>query len=171
MEAVTGYEVEVLTAAHERSGFDCGIEPLNRYLMQQAGQDIRRDVARVYVLLPIGQVNVVGYYTLATTSMEVSSLPVEQTKKLPRYPQVPAILIGRLALDKQLKGKRLGEHLLMDALAKAVAVSERVAAFAVVVDAKDEAAKGFYRRYGFLSLTGYEQRLFLPMKTIQSVFG
>lgn len=171
MEAATGYEVEVLAAAHERSGFDCGIEVLNRYLMQQAGQDMRRDVARVYVLLPVGRVNVAGYYTLASTSMELSGLPVEQTKKLPRYPQVPAILIGRLALDKQFKWKRLGEYLLMDALTKALAVSERVAAFAVVVDAKDEVAKGFYQRYGFLSLTGYEQRLFLPMKTIQSVLG
>jgi len=171
MDAAAGYEVQLLSAGHERAGFDCGIEVLNRYLIQQAGQDMRRDVARIYVLVPNEQTEAVGYYTLASTSLELSGLPVEAAKKLPRYPQVPAILIGRLALDKRLKGKKLGEYLLLDALAKSLAASERVAAFAVVVDAKDEVAKGFYQRYGFLPLVGHEQRLFLPMKTIQSVLG
>lgn len=89
--------------------------------------------------------------------------------KLPRYPVVPATLIGRLAVDKRFRGKGTGELLLMDALARCLEVSKLVASAAVIVDAKDERAKGFYIKYGFMELPGADKRLFIPIGTVEAM--
>jgi predicted GNAT family N-acyltransferase len=92
-------------------------------------------------------------------------------KKLPKYPLVPATLLGRLAVDVRLRGKGAGEHLLMDALRRALEASREVASVAVVVDAKDDSAVSFYRRYGFIGFADQPRRLFLPMAVIEKPFG
>jgi GNAT superfamily N-acetyltransferase len=89
---------------------------------------------------------------------------------LPRYPQLPATLLGRLAVDQGMKGRGLGEFLLMDALRRSLEASARIAAMAVLVDAKDDAAHAFYRHFGFLPLHEQPRRLFLPMKNVAGLF-
>jgi GNAT superfamily N-acetyltransferase len=160
------YRFEPLGAHHNRADFSCGVEALDRYFRQRAGQDQRRGLAVPYVLIdPAGGV-VLGYYTLSTLSILVESLPDEVTRKLRRYQALPAILIGRLAVDERYRGRSLGELLLMDALYRGLAISRQIGAMAVVVDAKDDAARAFYERYGFIRFVDHDYRLFLPMATI-----
>ena len=164
------YRIEALGKQHDRKAFSCGVEPLDRYLKEQAGQDARKRVAAPFVLCP-GQGNtVVGYYTLSSLSVDVGDWPEDVARKLPRYPVVPATLLGRLAVDRSLRGKGAGEHLLIDALRRSLEASREVASAAVVVDAKDEDAAAFYGRYGFVKFADAPRRLFLQMSTIAELF-
>ena len=165
------YRVEVLTRQHDRKAFSCGVEPLDRYLKEQARQDARKRVAAPFVLCEGASNKVLGYYTLSALSIGVGAWPDDVARRLPRYPVVPATLLGRLAVDRHLRGKRMGEHLLMDALHRALLASRDVASVAVVVDAKDDAALAFYRRYGFIPFADLPNRLFLPMGTIEQLFA
>lgn len=167
----TDYRVETLGRQHDRSGFSCGVEPLDRYLREQAGQDARRRVAAPFVLCEGKSNAVLGYYTLSALSVDVGAWPEDVARKLPRYPVVPATLLGRLAVDGRLRGKGMGEYLLMDALRRALIASRQVAAFAVIVDAKDASVAAFYRRYGFILFADEPNRLFLPMGTIEALFA
>lgn len=160
------FRIEPLGPSHDRGAFACGNEALDRYLHAQAGQDARRKVAAVFVLHDTEANLVAGYYTLSATSVDPTDLPAELVKKLPRYPVLPAVLLGRLAVDARYRGRRFGELLLLDALRRAEAHSAEVAAMAVVVDAIDDAARGFYERYGFVRFEDEPYRLFLPMATI-----
>ena len=150
-----------LDAAHDRTGFNSDSEPLNRYLREQVTQDIRRRVSACFVALRDGQ-RIAGYYTLASASLLLVDLPARTGKKLPRYPTVPAIRMGRLAVDQEFKGQGLGGALLADALDRAV--RSEIAAFALIVDAKDEAATAFYRHHGFIALPD-SLSMFLPLAT------
>ena len=167
----TDYRVEALDRQHDRSGFSCGVEPLDRYLSEQAGQDARKRVAAPFVLCEGKSNAVLGYYTLSALSVDVGAWPEDMARKLPRYPVVPATLLGRLAVDRRLRGKGMGEYLLMDALRRALIASRQVAAVAVIVDAKDDSAVAFYRRYGFIPFVDEPNRLFLPMGTIEPLFA
>ena len=165
------YRVEPLGQHHNRKAFSSGVEPLDRYLREQAGQDARRRAAAPFVLCE-GQSNVVlGYYTLSALSIDVGAWPEDVARKLPHYPVVPATLLGRLAVDTSLRGKGMGEYLLMDALRRALVASRQVAAVAVIVDAKDDNVVAFYRRYGFIPFADQANRLFLPMGTIEQLFS
>lgn len=139
---------------------------LDRYIREHASQDVKRDVARVFVAAPAGAPTVCGYYSLSATSLQRDNLPGDQARRLPRYP-VPAALLGRLAVDGRMKGKGLGAMLLMDALNRILLATQTLAVHAVIVDAKDDAAAAFYRKYGFIPFTGEGRRLFLPMATIR----
>ena len=161
------YLVESLTKRHRRESFSCGVEALDRYFRQQIGQDTRRRVARAFVLIHPQSDLIAGFYTLANGAIHLEELPPELANKLPRYPQIPATPIGRLAVDLKCRGLRLGEFLLLDALRRSLIGCEISASFAVVVDAKDHAARGFYKKFGFVQLEGSERRLFLPMETIE----
>jgi GNAT superfamily N-acetyltransferase len=152
--------------AHDRAAFSCGAPELDRYIRDHASQDVRRDVARVFVALQSGAPAVCGYYSLSAASFQRDSLPASQAKRLPRYP-VPAALLGRLAVDDGTKGKGLGAFLLMDALNRILLATQTLAVHALIVDAKGEEAAAFYRKYGFIPFTGSERRLFLPMATIR----
>ena len=158
--------MEPLGRQHDRKAFSCGIEPLDRYLRQQAGQDARRRVAAPFVLCEGESDTVLGYYTLSALSIDLGAWPDEVIRTLPRYPVVPATLLGRLAVDGRLRGQGLGEYLLVDALRRASIASREVAAVAVIVDAKDDRAITFYQRYGFIPFADAPMRLFLPMETI-----
>jgi ribosomal protein S18 acetylase RimI-like enzyme len=166
----TGYRVEALSKQHDRAGFSCGVEPLDRYLQEQAGQDARKHMAAPFVLCEGKSNAILGYYTLSALSIDVGAWPANVARKLPKYPVVPATLLGRLAVDLRLRGKGAGEHLLMDALGRAFEASREIASVAVVVDAKDEKAVAFYRRYDFIPFADHANRLFLPMGTIEQLF-
>jgi predicted GNAT family N-acyltransferase len=164
----TRFSIEALDKRHRREDFDCSIDALNRYLHTQARQEMDRDVAIVYVAVPTDQpVNVAGYYSLSSTAVRLSDWPEATRKRLPRYPLVPATLIGRLAVDVRHRGVRLGEQLLIDALRRSLAASRSVASVAVIVDAKDAAGAAFYARYGFLQFPDLPLRLFMPMRSIE----
>ncbi|MCA1938598.1 MAG: GNAT family N-acetyltransferase [Dechloromonas sp.] len=151
-----------LDAAHDRAAFRCDSEPLNRYLRDQVTQDIRRRVAACFVALADAQ-RIAGYYTLASASVLLADLPASIGKKLPRYPSVPAVRMGRLAVDQAFKGQGLGGALLADALDRAA--RSEIAAFAMIVDAKDETAAAFYQHHGFIALPDSPRTLFLPLAT------
>lgn len=143
------FQLARLDAAHDRAAFHCDSEPLNRYLREQATQDIRRRAAACFVALDAKQ-RIAGYYTLAAASLLLADLPPGIEKKLPRYPTVPAVRMGRLAVDQAFKGQGRGAALLADALDRAA--RSEIAAFALVADAKDETAVAFYRHHGFRAL-------------------
>ena len=167
----TPYRIEPLGTQHDRSGFTCGSEPLDRYLRVQAGQDTRKRVAATFVLCEGTSNTVIGFYTLSAISVDIGAWPEHVAKKLPRYPVVPATLLGRLAIKRQLQGRGAGEHLLMDALHRSWQASRQVASVAVVVDAKDSQAVEFYTRYDFTPFVDGPIRLFLPMRIIEQLFA
>ena len=158
------FRLAPLDAAHDRAAFDSDSAPLNRYLREQVAQDVRRRVAACFVALADGQ-RIAGYYTLASASLLLADLPASTSKKLPRYPTVPAVRMGRLAVDRAFKGQGLGGALLADALDRAARAE--IAAYALMVDAKDESAADFYRHHGFIALPDSPRTLFLPLATVQ----
>lgn len=162
------YSVEPLGLQYNRAAFCCGVEALDVYLQRQASQDARKYIAAPFMLVDRSSGIIAGYYTLSAMSINISDLPPEITKKLPKYQVLPATLLGRLAIDKNYQGKGLGELLLTDALRRAW--RSEIATMAVVVDAKDEPARHFYERYQFARLSNYPNRLFLPMATIAKIF-
>jgi predicted GNAT family N-acyltransferase len=166
----TPYRVDPLGKTHDRAIFSCGTAALDRYLQQQAHQDAEKSVAAPFVLTAPPESRVLGYYTLSASLVNVSELPEALTKKLTRYPQLPVTLLGRLAVDDSMKGKGVGQFLLMNALHRSLQAAPNIAAMAVVVDAKDDAAEAFYRHYGFIALQQQPRRLFLSMKTLAGLF-
>ncbi len=155
------YRIEPLADEHDRSGFKSGSAALDRYFQTQASQDLRRRIATCFVAVSRDTREIVGYYTLTAKSVALSNLSAEIVKKLPRYPVVPAALLGRLAVAQSHQGQGLGGVLLADALTRAA--RSELGVFAMVVDAKDETARRFYERFGFALLTGEGRRLFLPI--------
>jgi predicted GNAT family N-acyltransferase len=164
------YRIDPLSAHHDRAAFASGVEPLDRYLRMQAGQDSRRRVASCFVLTRADEPGeVLGYSTLSALNIALTDLPSSIAKRLPRYPIVPATLLGRLAIDQRHRGQRLGELLLFDACARVL--KSEIATFALVVDAKDAAAERFYTRYRFLGLVAGSRRMFLPVTEVAALFA
>jgi GNAT superfamily N-acetyltransferase len=163
--------VQRLSKAHERSRFDCGVDALTRYLRQQARQDAEKHVAAPFVLVEPPRLEVLGYYTLSASVLTVDQVAAGLARKLPRYPQLPVTLIGRLAVDVRMRGQGCGEHLLIDALHRSLSHADQIAAMAVVVDAKDAAAAAFYGHFGFLPLQESARRWYLPMTTVEQLLG
>ena len=168
---LTGITVEPLGRQHDRTAFHCGADALDRYLKQQARQDADKRVAAPFVAVNPPNTRVLGYYTLSASVVTLTDLPDELTRKLPRYPQLPVTLLGRLAVDQSARGRRLGEHLLLDALHRSLTHADEIAAMAVVVDAKDENAAAFYRHYGFIPLQAQPRRLYVPMRVVAQLLG
>lgn len=160
-----------LEKRHERGAFDCGNGELNRYLKQQARQDAEKFAAAPFVLLDAEAPIVRGFYTLSASLIPLQEIPVELIRKLPRYDTLPVTLLGRLARDKSIPDRGLGEFLLMDALHRSYYQARTIGAMAVVVDAKDEAAERFYQHFNFLPFQQTPRRLFLPMETIAKLFS
>ncbi len=156
---------------HDRSSFSCGIPALDSYFRDRIGQDQKRKLAAPYVLVETDTGAVAGYYTLSSYSIVPAGLPDTTTRKLPRHESYPAILIGRLALDRRYQGRQLGRRLLLDALYRCLVLSGRLGALAVVVDAKDALARDFYRHMRFLPLDGHDLKLYIPMASIASLFA
>ena len=163
------YRIEPLAGRHKRAVFSCGVPALDRYLQKQAGQDVSKHVAAVFVITPDGE-TIAGFYTLSAHTVNLGDLTDDVAKKLPRYPNVPATLLGRLAVSLDFRGKGVGELLLVDAFKRVLASTQEIASAVVVVDAKDERARDFYLRHDFIPLPAQPNRLFYPVRTIQKLF-
>ena len=167
--ATSALRIEPLSERHERESFASGVAPLDRYLRQQAAQDTRRRVASCFVLIAESDRVPIGYFTLAATGIALAELPEPVAKRLPRFPRVPAILMGRLAIDARHQRQGHGEFMLLDALSRAL--RNEIASYAFVVDANDDNAARFYQCFGFRSLTAGTRRLFMPMTEIARLFS
>jgi predicted GNAT family N-acyltransferase len=158
---------EPLNDKHVREDFSCGKVVLDRYLKVQAGQDIRKMLSACFVIADIEN-SVIGYYTLASSSIPAESLPSSMKKRVPQsYKSVPVILLGRLAVDLRYRGQHLGGDLLLDAMKRSLAASLVVGSSAIVVDPIDEEAKTFYLKYGFSQLDN--GKMFISMKDVSAV--
>ena len=150
--------------SHGRANFSCGRPELDRYIREIASQDVKRDLARVFVVLD--GADVVGFYSLSGDTVEKDDLPTNHTKKLPNR-SIPAVLLGRMAVDNTQQGQGLGAWLMRNAQSRILLASESVAFHSVIVDAKDGAVE-FYLKYGFIHFANNPNRLFLPMPTLRA---
>ncbi len=146
---------------HDRAAFSCGMAALDDWFRLRAGQDEKRNVARVFVAID-DQRGIVGFYSLSSFTLSIADLPPEYAKRLPRYDAIPAALIGRLARDQKVRGEGVGALLLADAVRRVVGAARSLAVFAIVVEATDEKAAVFYRGFGFASFPSRPLRLFMP---------
>jgi GNAT superfamily N-acetyltransferase len=161
------FGLEPLNESHDLMAFGCGEEALDRYFRTQVTQDVRRHITNCFVAIaaPTGQV--AGYYTLASASIPTPDLPPEEIKRLPRYPSLPAVRIGRLAVDLRFQKQGLGGALLADAFRRTLQAPP--AAYTILVDAKNDQAVAFYQHHGFRSLLSQPRTLFLPLATAAKV--
>lgn len=156
------FDIEILTADHDRSGFDCGEESLNDFLKRFARQNDDKGLGRTYVAVKKNESKIYGFYTIASGAVEFKIIP----ENLPRYP-IPVVHLGRLAVDEAAQGQRLGKTLLADALKRAVGIADQLGVYAVEVYALNESARGFYRKFGFAELLDDKQHLYLTIKAIR----
>lgn len=149
-----------------RGLFCCGVEALDRYFHRQVSQDIRRRVTACYIALSGDSERICGFYTLSACHIALPDLPAEITGRLPPYPAVPAVRIGRLAVDQNFRRQGIGSAMLVDAARRVI--ESDIAAFALVVDAKGADAVAFYEHHGFsrLDMEGEGRTLFIPLKGI-----
>lgn len=154
---------------HQRGNFTCGIDSLDSYIQRQASQDLKKKIATVFVLIDFPETEVIAYYTLSAYTVEITELNISLAKGLPRYPLLPATLLGCLAVDRDYRGQHLGELMLIDALKKALEATASVASLAVIAEAIDETAANFYRKYGFQECQDNSSKLYLPMKSINEL--
>lgn len=164
------YVIATLEKKHDKQDFNCGVDALNQYLKTQASQDVKKNVAVTYVLTPPTSEKILGYYTLSSMGIFPGELPDALIRRLPRYPVLPGILLGRLAVDTSRQGMSIGQYLLIDALKRSLQVSNQIGIVAVIVDAKDDNAAKFYEHFGFIKLQENSHRLFLPISTIQKLY-
>jgi ribosomal protein S18 acetylase RimI-like enzyme len=165
---MTTYSIRPFDKTVVTATFRCGQSSLDDYIRRHASQDVRRNVARVFLATPTNAPRqLAGFFTLSAGSVACSDLPESLAKKLPRYP-VPVALIGRLAVSEEFQGKGLGAILLADACQKVANASAVLAMAGIVVDAKDEAAMRFYEHFGFLRMPEHSARLLLPATVFQS---
>jgi predicted GNAT family N-acyltransferase len=169
MKAQATFEIRKLDGTHNKKSFSSGSIQLDYYLKNQAGQDIKKNVSVTYALTVINAADIIGYYTLSSISIDISELSDEYMKKLPKYPMLPGILIGRLAIDSNHQGKKIGGHLLIDALKRSLLISDQIGINAVIVDAKDDNAVKFYKHYEFIEFPSNNRKLFLPINTIRAL--
>jgi ribosomal protein S18 acetylase RimI-like enzyme len=155
---------EPLAKRHDRSLFRCGEAALDEWFQKRAGQDERRNVARVFVAIDDDS-QIVGFYSLSAFTLSLDEVPDDIAAKLPRYDHIPAALIGRLARHQQSRGKGIGEILIADALQRIVNVAQDLAVFAIVVEAKNASASDFYQSFGFIPFPMHPDRLFMLTST------
>ncbi len=149
---------------HDRAAFFCGVAALGDWFRLRAGQDERRNVARVFVAID-DRFGVVGFYSLSSFTLAITDLPAEHGKRLPRYDDIPAALIGRFARDERVRGEGVGDLLLADAVRRVLSAARSLAVFAIVVEAKDEQAVDFYCDFGFEPFPNRPLRLFMTAST------
>jgi predicted GNAT family N-acyltransferase len=148
---------------HDRTAFDCGVPALNEFLHKYAQQQSKKGVSTVYLLIDRREPKVIlGFYSLSAAQVESARLSSAAQKKLPRYP-IPCFRMGRLACSAKHQGKGLGGILLGLAVERCMQARQQVAAYALLVDAKDEQAAEFYEHYGFTALQDMPLSLYLPL--------
>jgi ribosomal protein S18 acetylase RimI-like enzyme len=150
-----------LTGSHDRQGFDCGRQELNDWLRQVARQHQEKGLFRTFVVtLDEAPDSICGYYALTLVELENRNLPEDWRKKMPR--RIPGVKLGRLAVDKKFQGKGLGDLLLVDALTRAQRVYREAGGIGLFVDAIDERAASYYKRFGFEPTPDNPLLLFFP---------
>jgi predicted GNAT family N-acyltransferase len=158
-----------LNPSYNKEKFNCGKPLLDSYLHKQAKQDVKRRLSACFIL-PDEKNNVKGYYTLSSASIERTLLPEDVIRKLPpSYRDLPAILLGRLAISEDHQKQGLGETILLDALRRCYNTSKEIGSMAVIVDPLDQEAVSFYAKYDFIVLPD-SGKMFLPMATIAQLF-
>jgi GNAT superfamily N-acetyltransferase len=162
------WEIQRLSRAHDRASFDCGNDLLNEWLKQRAGQWERKELARCYVVVRKDESHVLGYYAIASHHVSYTVLPADQARGMPQI-DVPVVLLGRLAVDRDAQGQGLGQLLLVDALRRAEHLAQQLGIRAIEVDAIDDGARRFYLRFGFIPLLDDQNHLFLPMHVIRKL--
>ena len=162
------YVIAPLGTQHDRAAFSCGEPSIDTYIQRQATQDVKRDLAACYVLSERESTTLLGYYTLGASSIELTGIPPELAKKSGRYPLVPAVLLGRLAVDQRFHGQGLSALLLIDALRRVLPTG--IGVKLVLVDALHEHAATFYEHYGFHRFRDIPLRLYLPVSTIRDLY-
>jgi ribosomal protein S18 acetylase RimI-like enzyme len=166
------FKLELLSRAHDRDGFDCGSEPLNAYLRQTARQHTERGISRTFVLVEETAAEpkpIAGYFTLNICQLRAEQLPPDIARRLPR--EVAGVKLGRLAVAKERQQQGLGRLLLVAAMRKFVEVFDSAGGIGLFVDAKDDAAKTYYERFGFVSLPDTPLQLFLPLQTVREALS
>src|SRR5690348_289104 len=142
--------IERLSRQLDRSRFVCGQPSLDSYIQQRASQDQRRNVATVFAMVdPDDGQRIAAYYTLSACAVRLNDIPDDLRIHLPRYAEIPAVLLGRLAVDRDYQGQGVGKGLIMDALERIHRERQHMAMWAVIVDAIDENARAFYKRFDF----------------------
>lgn len=163
--SLSDYVITPLERHHDRQSFDCGNAELNRYLHTQASQDVKRRISSCFVITD-KQAQIAGFYTLCTGSIPYAELTPELQKKLPRYPDLPSVLVGRLAIDIRHQGKQLGHALLANALLRACKMD--IACLVLVVEAKNQQAIDFYQHFGFTAFQSADDKLYYPLSLFQA---
>lgn len=162
------WAIEKLSGRHDRTAFDCDRDPLNDFLKKYAGQNQKSGISLTYVAIRPDSCKVEGYYTISAGAVEFADVPEDVRKGLPRYP-VPVAHVGRLAVDKTVKGKGLGRLLLLDAMERILRASDSIGIHAIEVQAKDGEAKSFYAKYGFVPLLDDPLHLYLSIQTVRKL--
>jgi GNAT superfamily N-acetyltransferase len=155
---------------HDRAAFSCGVPALDDWFRLRAGQDEKRNVARVFVAID-DRHGIVGFYSLSSFTLAIADLPPEHAKRLPRYGAIPAALIGRLARDEKVRREGVGELLLADAIRRVLGAARSLAVFAIVVEAKDDNAVAFYQAFGFEPFPSRPLRLFMTASAAAAVIS
>jgi GNAT superfamily N-acetyltransferase len=166
--ATPPFVIELL-GDHERASFRCGNPELDRYLHVQARQDAKRRVAAPFVMIGVAG-RVMGYYTLSAYGIQATELPPQIARKLPKYPVIPATLLGRFAMDREYQGRKLARFLLMDALHRSWKNTAQIASAGMVAEAIDDRAREFYLHHGFIPLDEHGRKCFVAMATIEKAF-
>jgi len=164
--------IELLSQSHDREGFDCGSEPLNSFLKQTARQHAQRGISRTFVLVDATAVSpkpIPGYFALNICQVKSESLTPQEAKKLPR--NVSGVRLGRLAVSRAHQRQGIGKTLLVAAMGKFMEIFNTAGGIGLFVDAKDQNAKRYYERFGFVSLPSNELEMFLPVRTIQEALA
>lgn len=165
------FRFEKLSRDFARADFDCGIESLNVFLKRYALQNLKKNVSVTIVAVSEEKPKkILGYYSVSMAQVTFEELPEDLSKGIPRYYPVPALRIGKLAVDRSTQGMGLGGELLRDALMRALDLSSEIGTCVVLVDAIDENAKRFYERYGFVALLDLPLSLVLPVETIAEAY-
>jgi ribosomal protein S18 acetylase RimI-like enzyme len=155
---------------HVRTAFSCGQTDLDDWFRHRASQDEKRNISRVFVAVD-DVLGIVGFYSLSSFKLALEDLPETVARKLPRYADIPAALIGRLARDSRARGTGLGNILLADAVRRILSAGRSMAVFAIVVDAKDDHAIAFYQGFGFSPFPTRPRRLFLLASVAAQAFA
>jgi GNAT superfamily N-acetyltransferase len=165
-------DIEPLSRQHDREKFDCGVQALNDFLQGTARQHQEKGISRTFVLVDSDSeapTEILGYFSLSACEAIAADLPAELAKRMPRT--LPAVLLGRLAVDRKVRSRGYGGVLLVEAIRRVAATSTQVGIAGLFVDAKDERSEAFYRKYGFVPLATNPHRLFLPLKTLLQIVG
>jgi ribosomal protein S18 acetylase RimI-like enzyme len=158
--------IKLLDASDDPDSFDCGNEALNQFFRQTARQHIQKGISRTFVLVDTEQPKIVlGFLTLSLCEVRADKLSPQLAKKYPS--RVPGVKLARLAVASAWQRQGIGEILIVEAMQRAIAIAENAGSIGLFVDAKDDAAKAYYERYGFVSLEDSLLEMFLPLQTIR----